>query len=103
MSLRETGPPELIMRHFKGFQTGVRPSGTPGQSRIFLLAVSMAVNIPAAPLRSFRSGRCRVIATDIDAAKLEGLSGESQSLDVRPADTVRALAAASDHSLSPVG
>jgi hypothetical protein len=30
MSLRETGPPNSIMRYFKGFQTGVRPSGTPG-------------------------------------------------------------------------
>jgi hypothetical protein len=52
----------------------------------------------------FARERCRVIATDIDATKLEGLSGESQSLDVRSADTVSAFAAPLQTILlSPVG
>jgi hypothetical protein len=63
------------MRYFMGFQAGVQEHRE--QPRIFLLAVSVAVNTPrgyrAAPLRSFRSRRCRVIPTRYRSRKTRGI------------------------------
>jgi len=42
---------------------------------------------------AFAREGCRVIATDLDVSKLEGLAGELLPLDVRSTEAVRALAA----------
>jgi 2-keto-3-deoxy-L-fuconate dehydrogenase len=57
------------------------------------LITAAGAGIGRATAIAFAREGCRVIATDLDAAKLEGLPGESHALDVRSTDAVRALAA----------
>ena len=56
------------------------------------LITAAGAGIGRATAAAFAREGCRVIATDLDAAKLEGLSGELLALDVRSTDAVRALA-----------
>jgi 2-keto-3-deoxy-L-fuconate dehydrogenase len=57
------------------------------------LITAAGAGIGHATAVAFAREGCRVIATDLDAAKLEGLAGELCALDVRSTDAVRALAA----------
>ena len=57
------------------------------------LITAAGAGIGRATAIAFAREGCRVIATDLDAAKLEGLPGESHAFDVRSTDAVRALAA----------
>src|ERR1035437_2840222 len=57
------------------------------------LITAAGAGIGRATAIAFAREGCRVIATDLDAVKLEGLPGESHALDVRSTDAVRALAA----------
>ena len=57
------------------------------------LITAAGAGIGRATAVAFAREGCRVIATDLDAAKLEGLSGDLHALDVRSTDAVRALAA----------
>ena len=56
------------------------------------LITAAGAGIGRATAIAFAREGCRVIATDLDVAKLEGLSGELHALDVRSTDVVRALA-----------
>ena len=57
------------------------------------LITAAGAGIGRATAAAFAREGCRVIATDLDASKLEGLAGELLALDVRSTDAVRALAA----------
>ena len=57
------------------------------------LITAAGAGIGRATAVAFAREGCHVIATDLDAAKLEGLPGELLALDVRSTDAVRALAA----------
>jgi 2-keto-3-deoxy-L-fuconate dehydrogenase len=57
------------------------------------LVTAAGAGIGRATAEAFAREGCRVVATDIDPAKLEGLKGELLPLDVRSAEAVRALAA----------
>jgi 2-keto-3-deoxy-L-fuconate dehydrogenase len=57
------------------------------------LITAAGAGIGRATALAFAREGCHVIATDLDPAKLEGLSGELHALDVRSSDTVRTLAA----------
>jgi 2-keto-3-deoxy-L-fuconate dehydrogenase len=57
------------------------------------LITAAGAGIGRATAAAFDREGCRVIATDLDPSKLEGLSGELLALDVRSTDAVRALAA----------
>jgi 2-keto-3-deoxy-L-fuconate dehydrogenase len=57
------------------------------------LITAAGQGIGRATAEAFAREGCRVVATDIDPSKLEGLSGELLPLDVRSTDAVRALAA----------
>jgi 2-keto-3-deoxy-L-fuconate dehydrogenase len=57
------------------------------------LITAAGAGIGRATALAFAREGCRVVATDLDAAKLEGLPGELHALDVRSTDAVRALAA----------
>jgi 2-keto-3-deoxy-L-fuconate dehydrogenase len=57
------------------------------------LITAAGAGIGRATAVAFAREGCRVIATDLDRAKLEGLPGELEALDVRSTDAVRALAA----------
>jgi 2-keto-3-deoxy-L-fuconate dehydrogenase len=57
------------------------------------LITAAGAGIGRATAIAFAREGCRVIATDLDREKLEGLAGELQALDVRSTDAVRALAA----------
>jgi len=57
------------------------------------LITAAGAGIGRATAIAFAREGCRVIATDLDAAKLEGLYGELHALDVRSTDAVQALAA----------
>jgi 2-keto-3-deoxy-L-fuconate dehydrogenase len=57
------------------------------------LITAAGAGIGRATAVAFAREGCRVIATDLDAAKLEGLTGELEALDVRSTEAVRALAA----------
>ncbi|MBV8818083.1 MAG: SDR family oxidoreductase [Acidobacteriaceae bacterium] len=56
------------------------------------LITAAGAGIGRAIAEAFAREGARVIATDLDASKLEGLQGELQPLDVRSTDAVRALA-----------
>jgi 2-keto-3-deoxy-L-fuconate dehydrogenase len=56
------------------------------------LVTAAGAGIGRATAQAFAFEGCRVIATDIDAAKLEGLEGDLRPLDVRSTEAVRALA-----------
>jgi 2-keto-3-deoxy-L-fuconate dehydrogenase len=56
------------------------------------LITAAGAGIGRATAAAFDREGCRVIATDLDPSKLEGLSGELLALDVRSTDAVRALA-----------
>lgn len=56
------------------------------------LITAAGAGIGRATAIAFEREGCRVIATDVDALKLEGLPGELAALDVRSTDAVRALA-----------
>ena len=62
------------------------------------LITAAGAGIGRATALAFSREGCHVIATDLDAAKLEGLPGELHALDVRSSDAVRTLAA----SIGPV-
>src|SRR4051812_44718804 len=57
------------------------------------LVTAAGAGIGRATAEAFAREGCRVIATDLDPAKLEGLTGERFPLDVRSTEAVRALAA----------
>ena len=57
------------------------------------LITAAAAGIGRATAEAFAREGCRVVATDIDEAKLAGLAGELLPLDVRSTEAVRALAA----------
>jgi 2-dehydro-3-deoxy-L-fuconate 4-dehydrogenase len=57
------------------------------------LVTAAGAGIGRATAEAFAREGCRVVATDISAAGLEGLSGELLPLDVRSTEAVRALAA----------
>jgi 2-keto-3-deoxy-L-fuconate dehydrogenase len=57
------------------------------------LITAAGAGIGRATAVAFAREGCRVIATDLDVAKLEGLSGDLHALDVRSTDAVNALAA----------
>ena len=57
------------------------------------LITAAGAGIGRATAIAFEREGCRVIATDLDASKLEGLPGELHALDVRSTDAIRALAA----------
>jgi 2-keto-3-deoxy-L-fuconate dehydrogenase len=57
------------------------------------LITAAGAGIGRATAEAFAREGCRVVATDLDASKLEGLSGELLPLDVRSTEAVRALAA----------
>jgi 2-keto-3-deoxy-L-fuconate dehydrogenase len=57
------------------------------------LITAAGAGIGRATAEAFAREGCRVVATDVDAAKLEGLPGELLALDVRSTEAVRALAA----------
>ncbi|HEV2445621.1 MAG TPA: SDR family oxidoreductase [Candidatus Sulfopaludibacter sp.] len=57
------------------------------------LVTAAGAGIGRATAEAFAREGCRVVATDIAAAKLEGLSGELMPLDVRSTEAVRSLAA----------
>ena len=56
------------------------------------LITAAGAGIGRATAVAFAREGCHVIATDLDAAKLDGLLGELHALDVRSTDAVRALA-----------
>jgi len=56
------------------------------------LVTAAGAGIGRATAEAFAREGCRVIATDLDASKLEGLDAERLPLDVRSTDAVRALA-----------
>ena len=56
------------------------------------LLTAAAAGIGRATAQAFHAEGARVIATDLDAAKLEGLPGELRKLDVRSTEAVEALA-----------
>ena len=62
------------------------------QNRSALITAAGA-GIGRATAEAFSREGCRVVATDIDASKLQGLTGELLSLDVRSTAQVKALAA----------
>jgi 2-keto-3-deoxy-L-fuconate dehydrogenase len=57
------------------------------------LITAAGAGIGRATAIAFAREGCRVIATDLDPAKLEGLAGELHALDVRSTEAVLALAA----------
>jgi len=57
------------------------------------LITAAGAGIGRATAVAFAREGCLVIATDLDTAKLEGLTGDLHPLDVRSTDAVRALAA----------
>jgi 2-keto-3-deoxy-L-fuconate dehydrogenase len=57
------------------------------------LITAAGAGIGRATAIAFAREGCRVIATDLDASKLEGLGGELLALDVRSTEAVAALAA----------
>ena len=57
------------------------------------LITAAGAGIGRATAEAFEREGCHVVATDLDAGKLEGLAGELLPLDVRSTDAVRALAA----------
>ncbi|HTX33381.1 MAG TPA: SDR family oxidoreductase [Bryobacteraceae bacterium] len=57
------------------------------------MITAAGAGIGRATAEAFAREGCRVIATDIDASKLEGLTGELLPLDVRSTQAVRELAA----------
>jgi 2-keto-3-deoxy-L-fuconate dehydrogenase len=57
------------------------------------LITAAGAGIGRATAEAFAREGCRVVATDLDASKLEGLSGELLPLDVRSTEAVRSLAA----------
>src|SRR5689334_20493956 len=59
------------------------------------LVTAAGAGIGRATAEAFAREGCRVIATDLDPSKLEGLTGERLPLDVRSTEAVRALAARS--------
>jgi 2-keto-3-deoxy-L-fuconate dehydrogenase len=61
------------------------------------LITAAGAGIGRATAEAFAREGCRVISTDLDAAKLEGLPAEKHALDVRSTDAVRALAARIGH------
>jgi 2-keto-3-deoxy-L-fuconate dehydrogenase len=56
------------------------------------LITAAGAGIGRATAMAFAREGCRVIATDLDASKLEGLAGELLALDVRSTEAVMALA-----------
>ena len=62
------------------------------------LITAAGAGIGRATAEAFEREGCHVVATDLDAGKLEGLAGELLPLDVRSTDAVRALAA----SIGPI-
>jgi 2-keto-3-deoxy-L-fuconate dehydrogenase len=60
------------------------------ENKIALITAAGA-GIGRAAAEAFAREGCRVVATDIDAAKLQGLSGELLPLDVRSTSAVRSL------------
>jgi 2-keto-3-deoxy-L-fuconate dehydrogenase len=56
------------------------------------LVTAAGAGIGRATAKAFAFEGCHVIATDIDAAKLDGLEGDLRPLDVRSTEAVRALA-----------
>ena len=56
------------------------------------LLTAAAAGIGRATAQAFHAEGARVIATDLDAAKLEGLQGDLRKLDVRSTEAVEALA-----------
>ncbi len=61
-------------------------------SKVALITAAGA-GIGRATAEAFAREGCHVVATDLDPAKLEGLSGELAQLDIRSTEAVRALAA----------
>src|SRR5215472_13194725 len=57
------------------------------------LITAAGAGIGRATAEAFAREGCHVVATDLDADKLEGLAGELLPLDVRSTDAIRALAA----------
>lgn len=57
------------------------------------LITAAGAGIGRATAEAFHREGCRVVATDIDASKLQGLSGELAPLDVRSTEAVAGLAA----------
>ena len=57
------------------------------------LVTAAGAGIGRATAEAFAREGCRVFATDLDASKLDGLTGELLPLDVRSTEAVRALAA----------
>ena len=57
------------------------------------LITAAGAGIGRATTEAFAREGCRVIATDLDASKLDGLPGDLRALDVRSTEAVRALAA----------
>ncbi len=56
------------------------------------LVTAAGAGIGRATAEAFAREGCRLVATDLDPAKLEGLKGELLPLDVRSTEAVRALA-----------
>lgn len=56
------------------------------------LITAAGAGIGRATAEAFAREGCRVVATDLDPSKLEGLTGELLPLDVRSTDAVQALA-----------
>ena len=57
------------------------------------LITAAGAGIGRATAEAFAREGCHVVATDLDPAKLEGLTGELLPLDVRSTDAVKQLAA----------
>ena len=57
------------------------------------MITAAGAGIGRATAEAFAREGCHVVATDLDADKLEGLAGELLPLDVRSTDAIRALAA----------
>jgi len=62
------------------------------------LITGAGAGIGRATAQAFAREGCRVVATDVDPSKLEGLPGERRPLDVRSTAAVRELA----HSIGPI-
>jgi 2-keto-3-deoxy-L-fuconate dehydrogenase len=56
------------------------------------LITAAGAGIGRATAEAFAREGCKVVATDLDASKLQGLGGELMPLDVRSTEAVRALA-----------
>src|SRR5689334_9548283 len=56
------------------------------------LITAAGAGIGRATAEAFSREGCRVVATDLDASKLDGIDGELLPLDVRSTEAVRALA-----------